>query len=180
MSSLRERIDDSGVLLGPGAVEANVRDIVASRTIWPWPELWPSGRLPPAIAYLDHCTAASDRILMTWPAPEYYFFARRPFAAGHALLLPPRAFATSRDRDQMRAWLAPQRVPIVLINEERRGEFTTAYPDLAAYVAERYRAAGTFTIYDGATITVAVRNDLRATSRHEPDGWPCGFETGRE
>lgn len=180
MTRLMERVDDSALLLGPTKVEENIHDIIASRTIWPWPEMWPTRELPPAIEYLDRCTNPSDRILMTWPAPEYYYFARRLFAAGHALLLPPHAFAIDLDRVQMLRWLAPQRVPIVLINEDRRGEFASTYAGLDAFIRERYQAAGTFTIYDGATITIAVRKDLHPTSRYEPQGWPCGFEASRD
>ena len=180
MTRLMERVDDSALLLGPTKVEENIHDIVASRTTWPWPQMWPSGVLPPVIPYLDHCTAASDRLLLTWPAPEYLYFARRLFAAGHGIMLQPPAFETERDRAEMQRWLAPQRVPIVLINEDRRSEFVRGHPDLDADIRDRYEAAGTFTAYDGATITIAVRKDLHPTSRYEPQGWPCGFEPSTE
>ena len=64
---------------------------------------------------------------------------------------------------------------MLLTNEDRRAEFTRAYPDVAAYLQNRYRPAGEFTIYDGSNILVSIRSDLQPTRTWGPHDWPCGF-----
>ena len=57
-----------------------------------------SGAVPPAIPYLTQCTGTRDRLLTTWPSPEYHFFARRPFAAGHLQFFHRNSFSSERDQ----------------------------------------------------------------------------------
>lgn len=176
LANTAEALDNTGISGGWGDVRETWTDLKERGTAWPWARSWPSRDLPEAVPYLNACTESSDAVLTTWPAPEYYFFARRRFGAGHAEFLPPRAFATEEDQRQMLARLEHQRVPIVLINESRREEFAAAFPRLDAYLRTHYAGAGRFAIYDGSEITVAARRDLRATRSWGADQWPCGFE----
>jgi hypothetical protein len=145
-------------------------------TVWPWERYWPAGPVPEAVHYLRACTTPSDRLLVTWPAAEYYYFSGRAFGAGLAQLLPPNAFTARSDQELMLARLERHTVPVVLINETERAEFARAYPLLDAYLQERYAPVGSFTIRGGSeTITVAVKGTLQPTSTYGPDRWPCGF-----
>ena len=179
LENTAEAFDNTGISGGWGDVRQTWTDLKERGTVWPWARFWPSRDLPAAVRYLNACTEPSDAVLTTWPAPEYYFFVRRRFGAGHAEFLPPRAFATEEDQRQMLAWLEHQRVPIVLINESRREEFAAAFPRLDGYLRTHYAGAGRFAVYDGSEITVAARRDLRAIRSWGADGWPCGFESER-
>ena len=156
-----------------------VRELVSARraagTTWPWAFYWPAGELPDVVEYIASCTAESDRLLVTWPASEYYYFSRRAFATGHSQLLAPRAFTAPRDQDLMVARLERHRVPVVLVNETLREEFVRAFPLLDAHLRERYTPAGRFTIRGGSEITIATMKTLRATRTYGADRWPCGF-----
>jgi hypothetical protein len=126
------------------------------------------------VRYLDSCTTPADRVLVTWSAPEYYFFARRPFAAGHALFL-PKGFRSESDQQQMIHRVEEHRVPIALFNEDQHEEFARAYPLFAEHLRAAYMPVGEFEHYDGSRVTVAVDRRLKATRAFEPYGWPCGF-----
>ena len=144
--------------------------------MWPWERFWPAGELPAAVRYLHACTTSRDAVLLTWAAPEYYYFAQRRFGAGHALFLPPDAFTTGHDQARMLERIRKDRIPVVLINEGRSDEFAKAYPEVDRYIRDAYVAAGTFKIRDGSLITVAIGRDLKSTGTYDPEGWPCGFE----
>jgi hypothetical protein len=169
------RIKDTRVMDGPGVIARTVEGVKETGTLWPWERFWPAGELPGAVRYLNACTTRDDSVLLTWAAPEYYFFARRRFGAGHALFLPPDAFTTAHDQELMLARLRKQRVPIVLINETRQNEFANAYPEVNAYVQQTYASAGHFQIRDGSDITIAVRRDAAPAGTYGDDKWPCGF-----
>jgi hypothetical protein len=180
LGNVGEQVDKTDVLRGVRKAEENLADMVRRGTIWPWEDFWPtSGVMPDAIRYLNACTAPSDEVLVTWNAPEYYFFARRKFGSGLALFLPPRAFTTARDQQRMLSRLRHQHVPVVMINETRREEFSRAYPLIEAYLQTFYEPIGQFTIYDGSRISIAVRHDERGAGSWGGEGWPCGFDARR-
>ena len=171
------RIKDTRLADGPGAMERTLEGVKEAGTVWPWERFWPAGELPPAVRYLNACTTRDDAVVLTWAAPEYYFFARRRFGAGHALFLPPDAFTTEHDQQRMLAQIRRERIPVVLINETRREEFSRAYPDVERYIADEYTSAGQFDIRDGSRITVAIGRRFKGKGTYEAKGWPCGFES---
>lgn len=170
-----EQVDNTGIHAGWRGIRETWAELRERSASWPWALSWPSRELPQAVIYLNACTAPTDAVLLTWPAPEYNFFARRRFAAGHVELLPPSSFATDEDQRQMLERLAGQHVPIVMINRDRYEEFERTYPLLAAHVSREYRAFGSFTIYDGSTIELSMPVGARAARTWGPDGWPCGI-----
>ena len=132
-------------------------------TEWPWTRFWPAGELPDAVRYLNSCTTPDDAVLLTWAAPEYYYFAQRRFGAGHALFLPPDAFTGLDDQRLMLARMRAERIPIVLINETR-------------YLKQEYVPSGHFQIHEGSEVTIAIRRDLKAGRTYGAERWPCGFD----
>ncbi|MEQ1757987.1 MAG: hypothetical protein ABL986_06680 [Vicinamibacterales bacterium] len=176
LARVGEQIDNTGVYAGRRGLEDTWRDLRDRGTIWPWARSWPSRELPQAVLYLRACTSADDAVLLTWPAPEYNFFSRRRFAAGHVEFLPPSAFTTPLDQEQMLGWLQRQRVPVILTNRDRYEEFARAYPSVASYLAGRYEGFGEFTIYDGSRITVSAQRGLTPSRTWGPERWPCGFQ----
>lgn len=177
-TKLDEGIGDTHVVEGIRGIRARTEAVLERVGTWPWTNFWPTGSLPAVIEYVARCTAPTDHLLVMWGAAEYYFFTQRPFAAGHALLLPPRAFVEPRDQALMVSRLQQQRPPVALINETRRHEFAEAYPMLDEYVSDQYVSVGHYQNYDDSKIAVTVRKDLKGTTTHGEQGWPCGFERG--
>lgn len=138
-----------------------------------WPRYWPAGDVPEAVSYLATCTAPSDRVLLTWPAPEYYFFAGRGFAAGHAWFLAPHAFVSEQDQRLMLDRLDTQSVPVVLVNEESYAEFSAALPQISAYLERRYETVGEFTLRAGERITIRWNRAVSVSARYKDGSWPC-------
>ena len=179
LGNVTDEFEDTRIADGWDKVRESFGEKLDEGRDWPWLLFWTSGPLPDAVRYLEACTQPTDRLLVTWFAPEYHVFARRPFAAGHAFLQPPYSYATDRDQDLMLKRLEQQRVPLVLFNNTERDAFVGAYPRLDAYLREHYVPAGTFGIYTGDEITIAVDKDLTARRSWGPEGWPCGFGPGR-
>jgi hypothetical protein len=180
LAKVPEMIDKTGVHAGVRGLRETFQARAANSLDWPWSGIWPTRDFPPAIPYLDACTEPGDSLLITWRAPEYNFFARRRFAAGHAEFLAPRAFTTLADQAQMLAWLERHHVPIALINLATDEEFARTYPLIQAYLKANYTPAGQFTIYDDSEIVVAVRNGLHAAGTWGPEDWPCSFTSAAE
>ena len=168
------RVMETRITEGFNAVERTIASAKQSGTTWPWDRYWPAGEVPDAVRYLNSCTSRNDAVMLTWAAPEFYFFAQRRFAAGHALFLPPDAFTTVHDQERMLAQIRRERIPVVLINETRRKEFGEAYPEIDRYITEEYAPAGHFDIRDGSTITVAIGKQFKGDRTYQ--GWPCGFD----
>jgi hypothetical protein len=173
LSKLDEAVERANLLRGIDKMQQRLDALVTANAEWPWDRYWPQGELPEAVRYLNQCVPADERVLLTWSAPEYYYFSRRGFGAGQALFLPPRAFTTAADQEKMIDRLTREQVPLVLINETTRGEFAAAYPEFDRYLRDRYLPSATFEIRGGATITIAVRTDLKAGRGFGEHGWPC-------
>lgn len=174
----RSEVSESSLLLGPRAVIGRAQTVVNRGTNPSWDAYWPAGDVPPAIPYLADCTGTRDRLLTTWPSAEYFFFARRPFAAGHLEFFHRLSFSNERDQTLALERLERQYVPVVLINETTFGEFRQAFPMIADYIAARYDPHGRFTIREGGTVVIAVRKDLRPKRTFGDEQWPCDFESG--
>ncbi len=173
LGKVGEQFRETRVMDGMSKVQERVAFIRESGTVWPWDRFWPAGPLPDAVRYLNACTDPRDHILLTWSAPEYFYFSRRAFASGHAIPLAPRAFTSEDDQRRMVSRVASERVPLALINDTRAEQFAIAYPLLDRYVRDHYTPAGHFTVRDGSEITIAVRKDVAVTGRFGEAGWPC-------
>lgn len=173
IAEVRVMLADARLLDRPSETRERMEAVMRAGREWPWPEYWPAGDPPQAIAYLNTCTNPADRVLVTWPAPEYYVFSRRGFAAGHANFLAPRAYTSAEDQTLMVSRLARHQPPLVLINESRRDEFAGAYPRVDEYLREHYRPAGEFTSRDSSVISIGARQGLEAATTYGEGRWPC-------
>lgn len=88
------------------------------------------------VRYLRNCTRSSDRLLVTWFAPEIYYYAGRPFAGDRWVLL---AFDNAPDRQRaVVERIRSQSVPLVLVNLANLADFEVKWPALAAYLRKDY------------------------------------------
>ena len=164
------RLYDAGAFGGPTAVAAQYAKVWSTLRTPPWDEFWPNGRLPQSIRYLRACTLATDRILVTWFAPEVFAFTQRGFAAGHAYFI-RRSFYGAAYQQQMVARLEAERAPVALLNLDQ-GWFPTRFDRLQQYLDEAYTVVGTDR-FGRESIAVAVRRDRRPSGVHAETGWPC-------
>ena len=170
------RVQETRVADGVDVMRRTLVGIKETGTVWPWTRFWPAGEQPDAVRYLNSCTTPDEAVLLTWAAPEYYYFAKRRFGAGHALFLPPDAFTSLDDQRLMLARMRAERIPIVLINETRRKEFADAYGEVDRYLKQEYLSSGHFQIREGSEVTIAIRRDLKADRTYGAERWPCGFD----
>jgi hypothetical protein len=174
--NLSDRLDQAGLTRGVRGVWRSARGIVEKGAAKSWEPYWPAGYAPPIVDYLARCTRPSDRLLLTFFAPEYYLFAGRPFAAGQSQFF-RESFATERDQAVMLERIRAQTVPFVLIDDAEQAQFARAFPRLASYLSENYTVRARFPRDDeGATIAIAVRNDLHPRTSFGEPLWPCGYD----
>jgi hypothetical protein len=173
--NLRGEIRQAGLVQGPREIASQAVKVLGRARSGSWDEYWPAGDIPPVIAYLSTCTGDRDRLLTTWPAAEYYFFARRPFGGPHLAFFHRDAFSSGHDQARALARLKQQYVPVVLINQSRR-EFVEGFPMIADYITSRYQPIGHFTISDGSDVAIGVRRDLKPRRTFGDERWPCDFE----
>jgi hypothetical protein len=176
LGRIRERFHETRLGDGVGKVRERLKALADVGSVWPWAWYWPNGDLPEVIRYLSACTSVDDRVLVTWAAPEYVYYAQRGFGAGHALFI-PRTFTTPPDRQRIIKRLERQHVPIALINESTRDEFAQAYPELEAHLSGQYYAVGHFTTPDSSRVAVTVRTGIVASGSFGAEAWPCGFRS---
>jgi hypothetical protein len=172
LGRIGDELDETQLLRGLNGVRSQARGVIEAATHPDWDAYWPAGDVPLLVRYLRECTNPDHKTLLTWSAPEFYYFARRPFAAGHALLL-PGSFASEADQRRMLQRLEREFVPVVLVNDSRRDEFDRAFPMVASYVRERYDVRGSVVIKDGSRVEIAARRELAWDGTFADEQWPC-------
>jgi hypothetical protein len=156
---------------GPSHVIARANSIARSAREWPWSGQWPGDEEWRIARYVHDCTQSGDRLLVTWFAPEYYVFSRRPFAGRETVLMPLYRNPATYEAQVLEAWKR-QLVPIVLAEETTYARFVAAYPALADHIATHYRYVAAMPSRDGIITVYAEMG--RSGSRKDADlGWEC-------
>ena len=170
IGQVEERLDAANLTTGYRQTAANMAALHEAGTTWPWDRYWPAGPRPDVVRYVDQCTAPTDRVFLTWSAPEFYFFMRRAPGGGQSILT---VFGTEDEQRQMIDRLKRHAPPLIFINESRRDEFEEGYPQVDAFVRNAYTPSGTFRLRDESEITIARLNSRQGGSTYESTGWPC-------
>lgn len=159
-------------VLRPSQAVARAVETTRSARTWPWESQWPGDEEWKLAVYVHDCTNADDRLLVTWQAPEFFYFSRRVFAGREGALLRILRSPDTYEPQVLDAWRS-QNVPIVLTSDESDAEFTTAFPVLANHLQNAYMVAGTTRWGDRPSITVHVDKN-RVPLRKDPEfGLPC-------
>ncbi|HKE84422.1 MAG TPA: hypothetical protein VKB50_11725 [Vicinamibacterales bacterium] len=130
--------------------------------------LFPGGGALSGLAeYLNRCTRPDDRVLLTWYAPEVYFFAQRGFAGGMAVMF-GRHWSSDADQRTTIALLEQQRAPFVVMSPGEGIDAPADFPLLATYIARSYQPGGESTFGDprlgaGDRYRVLVRRGTHTT-----------------
>jgi hypothetical protein len=123
--------------------------------------------------YVRDCTRPDDRLLVTWFAPEVYFYAERQFAGGLAFFY-PGFFVSSTDEETALGRLRARSVPIVLAEVGRyESSFRRDHPLLAAHLASRYTVAGDVSTSGDERYRVLVDRQATPVRTASPWSLPC-------
>ena len=135
----------------------------------------PDGRLIPLFPffdYLDRCTTARHRLLVTGNAPEIYVYAQRPFAAGHSSFI-EGYYQSDADRQRFLTRVEEQVVAFTLVMTDQYDDWRRNLPELDTFVTGRFRQLADIPIDDERSIRVLVHTGLPPSRIDRATGWPC-------
>lgn len=169
-----QTLRDGGFTSGPGAVAERTADVWEALGAVPsdFADDSEQPELLQLAAYVHRCTAPGDRLFVLGHYPELYYFADRPFAGGHAWLL-PEYYSDTVDETRIVDRLRSASVPVV-VTEDRatyENDYRPVFEILDGYLRDHYVDAGEVTL-DGPVVRVLVTRDAVGT-RDARTGLPC-------
>jgi hypothetical protein len=134
----------------------------------------PSGAVRELAWYLRRCTPADAPVLVNWFAPEVYYFAQRPFAAGMVVFFGEHWV----DRQaQMLEWMRRRPPSLIVLQRGNRLDFNGDYPLLAEDIERRYQSAGStafqLELRDEPQYDVLVPRGTAISQRESTWNLPC-------
>jgi hypothetical protein len=123
--------------------------------------------------YVQACTRASDRLLVTWFAPEMYFYAKRGFA-GRQIFWFPRFYSSPEDQERILASLQAHPTPVA-IHRTDRADSVGGFERVQAYLVERYQVVHQVARDEGpaSAYQVLVDSQREPTGRYDRLALPC-------
>jgi hypothetical protein len=125
----------------------------------------------PFFDYAGRCLGPDDRLLIVPYLPEIPVLSGHPFAGGQIWLI-PGVLATADDHARVMRRLHDERVPIAVLRRPAYDDLTHEFPELGAYVTERFTPVAQWSLGDNDTITLLASTGLSAGS-DAATGWPC-------
>jgi hypothetical protein len=123
--------------------------------------------------YAQACTKPSDRLLVTWFAPEMYFYAKRGFA-GRQIFWFPGFYSSPEDQDRILASLRAHPTPVA-IHRTDHWLSVRAFDRVQAYLAERYQVVHELVRDEGSSSAyqILVDSQREPTGRYDGLPLPC-------
>jgi len=122
--------------------------------------------------YVLECTQPTDRLFVTWFAPEIAFYAERGFAGGQVHLLPGWHQSAS-DQQLTVSRLRRQQVPIVLADAGGDAVFRRRFSIVHDYVYQHYVVAADSDFGGSRIIRVLVERGRTPARVYQPLALPC-------
>lgn len=166
-------IGNSVILLGPRAVMGRVANVVKELGTSPPIDAWaPVGStgLKGLIRYVHGCTKPTDRLIVTWFAPELFFYSGRAFAGGQKAFHHDH-FSSAADQRVTLARLERQSVPIVLVDVGRYKEFEEKFALVHRYLLAHYTIAREFDF--GERYRILIDRRAIPSGTYAPLSLPC-------
>jgi hypothetical protein len=170
------KLRDAGFTSGPAGVAERAGAVWRSLGRHPG-ALVDEGEQPGLLkiaAYIGECTAPGDRLFVLGVYPELYYFADRPFAGGHAWLL-PLYYSGADDEARIVARLKATSVPIVLTEDRATydREYRPVFEQVDKYLRDHYVDVGEIGVGDAPPLRVLAHARITASGRYGPLGLPC-------
>jgi hypothetical protein len=167
---------DTGFTSGPAGVAE--RAAAVWRSLGRRPSTFLDDREQPGLLriadYVRTCTEPGDRLFVLGVYPELFYFADRPFAGGHAWLL-PLYYSGADDEARIVARLKAASVPIVLTEDRATydREYRPVFEQVDKYLRDLYVDVGEVDVGDAPPLRVLAHARIAARGRYEPLGLPC-------
>jgi hypothetical protein len=131
-----------------------------------------SAGLVPFLRYVNRCTDATDRLLVSGPYPDVFVLGRRGFAGGHIAFL--EAFYHS-DADQVLTLerLKRQSVPFVILPLDDQDAFARSFPRILAHVTAAYDVLADVQVDGLKGVRILVEHGRPSRGADGETGWPC-------
>jgi hypothetical protein len=120
--------------------------------------------------YVFDCTTAQDRLLLVAYEPQVFYYAERLFAGGIEHFH-QRRFSSAAEQGRIVAALRRQRVPLVIVEDDRARMLQDDYAQVFAYIREGYVPVGETTFH--AHRLWRIYADRKAAVRRKWDDLPC-------
>jgi hypothetical protein len=120
--------------------------------------------------YVFECTAPEDRLLLVAYEPQVFYYAERLFAGGIEHFH-QRRFSSAAEQARIVADLRRQRVPLVIVDNDRYRMLQDDYADVLAHVSRRYQPIGESTF--GAVRSWRIYADRTVKATRSWDDLPC-------
>ena len=128
--------------------------------------------LGPFVAYLRACTEPDDRVMYVGYAPETYFFAHRPFAAGQ-VVFEGSYYTSPKDQELMLARLRREQAAVIALPDEYVANFRQVFSGIDSYLRARYVRVGNIDLPGDRRGDVFLDRARAHRGVYEPLGWPC-------
>jgi hypothetical protein len=133
-----------------------------------------AGALMPFFAYLDRCTSARDRIIVTGEFPDLVVLSGRAFASDGAVFGAWYSSATRQDRTLAR--LRERPALFVLLMDARA--FRARFPAIHAYIAEAYEPMAEVPVEGSEPVPILVLRNRTPSGVDPATAWPCYARAG--
>ena len=131
-----------------------------------------SAGLVPFLRYVNRCTDATDRLLVSGPYPDVFVLGRRGFAGGHFAFL--EGFYNS-DADQRASLerMQHQSVPFVVLPFDDQESFARSFPRILAHVTATYDVLTDVAVEETKGIRIMIERARPRAGTDSATGWPC-------
>ena len=141
VGELPSQVADTGIRFGPRVAAARAAEVLHDVTTSPPIEAWApadSTGLRALTRYVHECSKPTDRLLVTWFAPDVYYYSGRGFAGGQLFWF--ASYQTS-PREQQRSLdkLRAESVPIIIAKSDGLEGFAKDYRDVYEHIVRNYR-----------------------------------------
>ena len=128
--------------------------------------------LQPFFAFVQRCTAPTDRIVMTGLSPDVFVLADRGFAGGQ-MAFRPNFYRDPTDQRRAIDRMRRQSVPFFILSLEEEADFRGALPLVAAHLDQSYAPLADLPVPDTRGLRIYVKRGRSAEGTDRATGWPC-------
>jgi len=169
------QLEDSRILSGPSAVGARAaevsRQLLASPPIEAWAPPGSTG-LRALTRYVHECTKPTDRALVTWFAPDVYYYSGRGFAGGQVFWFDHYLTSPEEQRRSVEK-LQAESVPIIITGGSDGEDFPRDYRYVHEYIVNHYHTAQEAGFGDQGLLHVLVDGRLAPSGTYPALSLPC-------